>query len=88
MAASSFLRGIEIVHDQQRLAAFFLEGLCAGSCCRLSPDTAAFGESYPRRTRSLDPALPPSVCEFRNHKGEVLYADTLTTTRALEARRP
>ena len=38
--------------------------------------------------RSLDPELPPNVCEFRNHKGEVLYADTLTTTSAPEASKP
>jgi hypothetical protein len=30
---------------------------------------------------SLDPELPPNVCEVRNHKGEVLYADALTEVR-------
>ena len=51
--------------------------------------TTAFFPGVIRDERgSLDPELPPNVCEFRNHKGEVLYADTLTTTSAPEASRP
>ncbi len=61
----------------------YYAALCGAGLWKTPPDTM-FGSRFGFNVY-LDPDLPPNVCEFRNHKGEVLYADTLNTTSAPEA---